>query len=213
MRAPWLPRALSYACGPACLAMVLASHGRESSVDDIRERLGTSRDGTTGYELVRVARELGMDARGVKAQDLAALKDVPLPAIAHYTQGHFVVLERVRPGRSVRVVDPMRGRLDLTVGEFRAVFSGVLVLFQRTPAFQKSRDRSWVRFLREALRERFRLLVWMCALSLLLQGIAFALPAAIAFVVDRVIPGRSLSTLALVLAGVPALVAGYTLTA
>ena len=213
MRVPWLPTALSYDCGPACLAMVLASHGRESSVDDIRERLGTSRDGTTGYELVRVARELGMDARGVKAQDLAALKDVPLPAIAHYTVGHFVVLEKVRPGRSVRVVDPMRGRLDLTLEEFGKEFSGVLVLLQRTPAFQRIRDRSWVRFLREALKHRGGLVVRLTLLSLLLQGIAFALPAALAYVVDRVIPGKSLSALALVLAGIPALIGGYTLTA
>jgi ABC-type bacteriocin/lantibiotic exporter with double-glycine peptidase domain len=99
--------------------MVLNYHGRESSVDDIRERLGTSRDGTTGYELVRVARELGMEAKGVKALDFAALALVPLPAIAHYTQGHFVVLENVRPRRSVRVVDPVRGRLVLSLEEFK----------------------------------------------------------------------------------------------
>jgi ABC-type bacteriocin/lantibiotic exporter with double-glycine peptidase domain len=213
MRVPWLPTALSYDCGPACLAMVLASHGRESSVDDIRERLGTSRDGTTGYELVRVARELGLDAKGVKAADLAALKEVPLPAIAHYTAGHFVVLEKVRPGRSVRVVDPVRGRLDRTLEEFGREFSGVLILLRRTPAFRKIRDRSWVRFLRDSLKGRGPLVAWLTGLSLLLQGIAFALPATLAFVVDRIIPGKSLSTLGLLLAGVPALVAGYTLTA
>jgi ABC-type bacteriocin/lantibiotic exporter with double-glycine peptidase domain len=42
--------------------MVLAYHGHDASVDEIRERLGTSRDGTTGYELVRVARDMGMNA-------------------------------------------------------------------------------------------------------------------------------------------------------
>jgi ATP-binding cassette subfamily B protein len=193
MRVPWLPTALAYDCGPACLAMVLNYHGRESSVDDIRERLGTSRDGTTGYELVRVARELGMEAKGVKALDFAALDLVSLPAIAHYTQGHFVVLERVQPRRSVRVVDPMRGRLVLPLEEFKKLSSGVLVLFQRSAAFQKSRDRSWLRFLRDALRQRWGLVVWLSALSLILQAIAFVLPAAVAFVVDRVIPGRSLS--------------------
>src|SRR5438093_10549875 len=131
MRVPWLPTALSYDCGPACLAMILGWHGRHSSVDDIRARLGTSRDGTTGYELVRVARELGMDARGVRAADPAALAGVPLPAIAHYRSGHFVVLECVRPGRSVRVVDPMRGRLVLPMQEFIEEFSGVLVVLPR----------------------------------------------------------------------------------
>jgi ABC-type bacteriocin/lantibiotic exporter with double-glycine peptidase domain len=193
--------------------MVLNFHGRDSSVDDIRERLGTSRDGTTGYELVRVARDLGMQAKGVRARDLEALKEVPLPAIAHYSQGHFVVLERVRPACSVRVVDPMRGRLDLSLEEFRGLFSGVLVLFQITPSFIKSRDRSWVRFLRDALRSRWGLALRLCLLSLALQGIAFAIPAILAFVVDRVIPQRSFSSLIVVLLGIPVLVIGSTLTA
>src|SRR4029434_4194150 len=88
MRVPWLPTALTYDCGPACLAMVLNYHGRESSVDDRRAKLGTSRDGTTGYELVRVARELGMEAKGVKALDFAALDLVALPAIGQYSHAH-----------------------------------------------------------------------------------------------------------------------------
>src|SRR5204863_3040851 len=93
LRVPWLPTALAYDCGPSCLAMVLAFHGYESSVDDLRQRLGTSRDGTTGYELARVARELGLEARGLKVEDPAALSSLTLPAIAHYSQGHFVVIE------------------------------------------------------------------------------------------------------------------------
>src|SRR5262245_23167687 len=103
MRVPWLPTSLSYDCGPACLAMVLAYHGHDASVDGIRERLGTGRDGTTGFDLARVARELGLVARGVRAEAPQALASIPLPAIAHYASGHFVVLEAVRAGRSVRV--------------------------------------------------------------------------------------------------------------
>jgi ABC-type bacteriocin/lantibiotic exporter with double-glycine peptidase domain len=193
--------------------MVMAWHGRDSSVDDIRERLGTSRDGTTGYELVRVGRELGMQARGVRAENPSALRNVPLPAIAHYRTGHFVVLERCRPGKSVRVVDPMRGRLDRGMAAFLEEFSGVLVLFEPTPAFTRKRNRSWMTFLKSVARARSRLILALVALSLCLQGMAFALPAALAFVVDRLIPARSLSLVALMAAGVPALVAGYALVA
>ena len=223
MRVPWLPTALYYDCGPACLAMILAWHGRESSVDDVRDRLGTSRDGTSGFELVRVARELGLSARGVKASGVEALAAVPLPAIAHYTRGHFVVLERVRAGRSgqpgppsggsVRVVDPMRGRLTRTLAEFAADFSGVLVLFEPTPAFRRERSRPWLDFLRNAVRGRGSVVARLAALSLALQGFAFVLPAAVTFVVDRVIPQRSLSALGLAALGIPVLVAVYALVA
>ena len=207
MRVPWLPTALTYDCGPACLAMVLAWHHRDSSVDDIRARLGSSRDGTTGYELVRVARELGMDARGLRVTETAALASVPLPAIAHYRSGHFVVLERVRTGRSVRVVDPMRGRLELSMADFLEEFSGVVVALQRTAAFHPDRGRPWLLMLGGPLSERRRALLVLLAVSLLAQGLALALPAAVTFVVDRVIPTRAASMLWLVAAGIPVLFA------
>src|SRR5690349_1772872 len=113
-RVAWLPTALDHDCGPACLAMVLAYHGSNVSIDAVREKLGTSRDGTTGLDLVRVARESGMEARGYRVENRAALRDVPLPLIAHYQSGHFVVLERYRAGRDVRVVDPVEGRRVLS---------------------------------------------------------------------------------------------------
>src|SRR5262249_26771940 len=112
MRVPWLAAALSYDCGPACLAMVPAHHGRDAPVDEMRGRLGTGRDGPTGLDLVRAARGLGFEARGFRVENPEALAGPPLPAIAHYRRGHFVVVERIRPGRSVRVVDPQRGRVE-----------------------------------------------------------------------------------------------------
>jgi hypothetical protein len=193
--------------------MVLAHHGRESSIDDIRGRLGTSRDGTTGYELARVARELGMEARGFRVEDPEALAQVALPAIAHYVRGHFVVIERVRPGSRVRVVDPLRGRLDLGWSAFWGEFSGVLVAFRKTAAFRPARDRSWLAFLAAAARSRVPLVARLVALALVLQAMALALPGGLAFVVDRVIPARSTTILGLIASGVPALIAGYTLVA
>lgn len=213
MRIPWLPTALTYDCGPACLAMILGHHGRDTSVDEMRGVLGTGRDGTTGLDLVRVARGLGLEARGFRVEDPAALADLPLPAIAHYKKGHFVVLERVRAGRSVRVVDPLRGRVDRPLPEFLDEFSGIVVALSRGPEFRPLRDRAWRSFLRGALRGRGWTVAAIVALSLLLQGFAFALPAVVAYVVDTVIPQRSLPALGLLVAGLPILVGAYALSA
>jgi ABC-type bacteriocin/lantibiotic exporter with double-glycine peptidase domain len=201
--------------------MVLAHHGHESSVDDLRQQLGTSRDGTTGYELARVARELGLETRGVRVEDPAALLGVPLPAIAHYREGHFVIVEHVwapargaRPGaapRAVRVVDPLRGRLRLSAEEFKKDFSGVLLTFRRTPSFHPRRDRRWLRFVSEAVTRRGSLVTRLTLLALTLQAYAFALPAMLTFVVDRLAHGRPVSAFGWLLAGVPAFVAGYAL--
>ena len=207
MRVPWLSTTLAYDCGPACLAMVISYHGRETSVDEVRERLGTSRNGTTGLDILRVARSLGMEGKGVRVTEPAALGEVPLPAIAHYTRGHFVVVERYKPGRGVRVVDPLQGRLDLALPAFLSEFSGVAVLLHPGAAFRRARDKAWWKFLREALRGNLPVFLRLATLSFLLQVFAFALPAALAFVVDKVIP-----SLSLVLAGVPVLLFSYALS-
>jgi len=212
-RVAWLPTALDHDCGPACLAMVLAYHGSNVSIDAVREKLGTSRDGTTGLDLVRVARESGMEARGYRVENRAALRDVPLPLIAHYQSGHFVVLERYRAGRDVRVVDPMAGRLVLSLDEFHRHASGVIVTLERGAGFQRSRDQSVRRFLVSTMRERWLLVLGLIAISLVFQGIAFAVPALVAFVVDRVIPAARVSFLALALVGIPVFAAGFALSA
>ncbi len=212
-RVAWLPASLDMDCGPACLAMVLAYHGQESSVDAVRERLGTGRDGTTGLDLVRVAREAGMDSRGYRVVEADALRAVPLPVIAHYKSGHFVVVERFRPGRDVRVVDPMQGRNNLASEEFQRLFSGTIVTLTRGEDFAPSRDRSLRRFLAGTVRERWRLVLVLMAVSLVLQATAFAVPALVAFVVDRVIPTGSVSFLSLAVAGIPVFLAAYALSA
>lgn len=209
----WLPASLDMDCGPACLAMVLAYHGMDSSVDAMRERLGTGRDGTTGLDLVRVAREAGMDSRGYRVVETDALGAVPLPLIAHYKSGHFVVVERFRPSRDVRVVDPVRGRTNLASEEFQRLFSGTIVTFARSEGFTPSRDRSLRRFLTGTVREQWRLVLLLVAISLVLQGTAFAVPALVAFVIDRVIPSGSVSFLSIAVAGVPVFLAAYALAA
>jgi ABC-type bacteriocin/lantibiotic exporter with double-glycine peptidase domain len=193
--------------------MVLAYHGSDASVDAVRERLGTSRDGTTGLDLVRVARESGMEARGYRVEDRAALRTIPLPLIAHYKSGHFVVVERYRANRDVRVVDPLEGRRVISTDEFHDHASGVIVTLERGERFAPASDRSLQRFIRSTLAERWRLIAGLMAVSLLFQGMAFAVPALVALVVDRVVPGASLSFLALALAGVPVFAAGYALSA
>src|SRR5688572_500116 len=212
-RVAWLPASLDMDCGPSCLAMVLAYHGMDSSVDTMRERLGTGRDGTTGLDLVRVAREAGMESRGYHVAETDALRAVPLPLIAHYKSGHFVVVERLRPGRDVRVVDPMLGRTNVASEEFQRLFSGTIVTFAPAEGFAPSRDRSLRRFLVETVRERWRLVLLLVAVSLVLQAIAFAVPALVAFVVDRVIPTGSVSFLSIAVAGIPVFLAGYAFSA
>jgi len=53
-------------CGAASLAMVLGYYGRWVGLDEMRVRTGASRDGTSAADLLRTAREFGMEGAGYR---------------------------------------------------------------------------------------------------------------------------------------------------
>ncbi len=115
-------------CGPACLAMVLAAHGKGIPLETIKARLRLTKDGIDAYSLLKTAKHFGLKGRGVEA-NLPALHKVPLPAILHWGKKHYVVL--IRLGRKWAYIhDPGAGKLKLTMKEFERLFSGTVLLFE-----------------------------------------------------------------------------------
>src|SRR5690348_4007709 len=70
-------------CGPACLAMVLGYHGREMSLEQVRDLTGSTRDGTTAQTLLSAGRKLGLRGQGVSLDD-DALSYLPPASILHW---------------------------------------------------------------------------------------------------------------------------------
>ena len=117
--------------GPACLAMVAASHGIGHSVVALKDKAGTDGRGTNLRGLVGAARAIGFAARGVRATR-DALSGIGLPAIAHWSEGgshHFVVLYEVGRDR-ITVGDPAAGIRRLTPAAFHERWTGILVLLR-----------------------------------------------------------------------------------
>ncbi|NUW39668.1 peptidase domain-containing ABC transporter [Nonomuraea rhodomycinica] len=203
-------------CGAACLAMVLCHHGMRTTLHEVSERLQVGRDGLNAKAIVEGARDHGLKARAfsLAPEDLAR---VPLPAIAHWEFGHFLVVERWAPDR-VDVVDPARGRRRLTAEEFGAGFTGVLLVFEPDAGFRRgtsSMAGAWRReFVRTLFRRRRGLLAQVIAASLLLQLLGLGLPLLSELLIDTVIPSRAAGVLSLLggaalLAGAAQFVIGY----
>jgi ABC-type bacteriocin/lantibiotic exporter with double-glycine peptidase domain len=115
-------------CGPACLAMVLAAHGKNISLERIKTRLRLTNDGIDAFTLLKTGKYFGLKGRGVEA-NLPALHKLPLPAILHWGRKHYVVL--VRLGRKwAHINDPGAGKMKLTMKEFQRLFSGTVLLFE-----------------------------------------------------------------------------------
>lgn len=189
-------------CGAACLAMILGYYGRLTSISEIRERCGPTRDGLTALAIVNAARSYGLRVRPITMKE-HNLQHVSLPAIIHWEFNHFLVLERWSPS-SVQVVDPARGRLRLSMEEFEAGFTGIIIMLEPGTQFQKRSRRgiNLLSYVNSYLRQAPLALLQVLGASLLLQLAGLVTPLLTEVVVDHILPLQLRSVLPLVGIGI-----------
>jgi ABC-type bacteriocin/lantibiotic exporter with double-glycine peptidase domain len=116
-------------CGIAALSMVFEAHGREAELAAIRGKVLGRGEGLSLLEMEEIADGRGLPADGWRL-DFAALRATPLPAIAHFAD-HYVVVDRISAGGTVRVRDPAVGLVDYPRGSFERLWTGVVLVFPR----------------------------------------------------------------------------------
>jgi ATP-binding cassette, subfamily B, bacterial len=202
---PYVQQNSNADCLAACIAMVLGWHGRHVRLDELRDRLGTGRDGATAMGGVRVARQYGLSGRGV-ALELKDLDFLPSGSILHWRFDHFVVLDR-RDGEQFRIVDPALGPRSVSREEFGRNFTGVALTFEKASDFEPGNGRArgaWS-YVRRYLSNS-RLLTRIFVLTGVLQIVGVGLPVLTGVVVDRVIPRGDLQLMTLLAVGFAGLV-------
>jgi ATP-binding cassette subfamily B protein len=125
-------------CGAACLASVSAHYKLNIPIARIRQWAGTDKKGTNAWGLIKAAEKLGFSAKGVKGE-LEAMREVPLPAIAHVvvkkTLQHYVVVYKFTKD-CVEIMDPGDGQIHRkSHAEFAEEWTGVLILLSPNQEF------------------------------------------------------------------------------
>lgn len=203
-RTPTILQMEASECGAAALAMVLAHHGRWESLEQLRMLCGVSRDGSKAVNILKAARSLGLDAKGMRLEP-ADLAHIPLPAILFVDMNHFVVLEG-RRGDGFQLNDPAVGRRRVGREEFDAMFSGIALVFAPGPEFRRQgTPRGVLRTLLDTTRGSGTALWAAAVCSALLGGFAMLGPALNRIFVDYPLLGNPPGWLdALVLAALAA---------
>lgn len=132
-RIPFVAQMTASECPVACLAMVLAHHGRPVPVRRLRAALGTGRDGATAHALCEAARGFGLVGRGLRVPPARAHELSPA-TILHWESKHFVVLERATREHAW-IVDPAAGRRRVDADVLARSFSGLALAFEPDPAY------------------------------------------------------------------------------
>ncbi len=99
-------------CGVACLAAIIKYYGGDRTLDEIRQKSGTTKTGTTLLGLFQGAKFLGFEAAGLEADGIDNLKELDGPAILHVILEnklqHYVVFHGFTSDQII-IGDPGRG--------------------------------------------------------------------------------------------------------
>lgn len=190
VRTPTVLQMEAVECGAACLAIVLAHHGRHVPLEELRVACGVSRDGSKASNMVKAARTYGLTAGG-KRYDLGDFAAATLPAIVFWNFNHFVVVEGFGPD-VVYINDPAFGPRKVSRAEFGRAYTGVTLAFEPGPDFRKGGSPpSLVRALAPRLSgsgAAFAFIV-LATLALVLPGLV--LPIFTQVFVDEYLIGRA----------------------
>jgi len=193
--------------------MILGYFGYSTSVRELRETFAPGRDGISAGALVRAARSYGLVASGYAADAIGSLT---MPAIVHWEDNHFVVVEEITD-KFVRIIDPAVGRRRLSIEEFQAGVGKVALTFVPGESFRPTKaelEPFWSSYLRSllSLPGTPRLLGQVFAVTLVAQFLVIVMPVSAEMAVDEVDRLRTTPLLGLLGLGVIAVTLAQLLT-
>lgn len=175
-------------CGAASLAMVFGYFGKHMPLEQARVEVDVTRDGCNAANIMRAAKRYGLDCHGYRKEP-EDLRELDMPCIIHWNFNHFVVLEGFK-GDYIYLNDPAVGRRKLTSEEFEDCFTGVVLTFRKTEAFEESKkDTASAEFLKYRLRGYIGVIFKLLYIGLLIVFPGLVLPVLSQVFMDDILVG------------------------
>ncbi|WP_316828771.1 peptidase domain-containing ABC transporter [Pedobacter miscanthi] len=157
-------------CGPACLKMISQHYGKFYSLQYLRDKCGLTREGVSFLDISHASEALGFRTLSIKCTVDDLLTRIPLPAIVHWDNSHYVVVHNTsvaKPGLfryskekvssletlnrgSIYVSDPAKGQIKYSSVEFAKKWvknnsnKGVLLVMEPQPDFYEKQSQEKV---------------------------------------------------------------------
>jgi ATP-binding cassette subfamily B protein RaxB len=188
-------------CGLACLAMIAGRYGHRMDLAALRRHYNLSLRGTTLHDLVRVASNMRLATRALRAE-LPHLRRLRLPCILHWDHNHFVVLTRVGR-RSMVIHDPGVGRRSVPTEEVNKRFTGIVLEAWPAEGFERKTERARIKVwdLMRRTDGFAAAATQVLTMSFVLEVIVIAIPLAFQVVLDEVVVSDDRDLLTLIALG------------
>ncbi len=136
-------------CGATCLKMIAQFYNRKIDIRYLREIAYTNKNGVTLSSLINAADTIGFETLPTQITFDQLCNDVPLPAILHWKNSHYVVAyksEKKNNKQFIHIADPAYGKLKLQQKETESLWNvdhekkGITLLFEAHTNFNPHMD-------------------------------------------------------------------------
>ena len=170
-------------CGLACIAMILNYYGIDISLTELREEYGVPRGGYSIAQLLEILNKYEIQGRAIKNCNILNIRTIKEPFIAYWKSSHFVIIERVCK-RYVKIIDPARGKISMSLEEFNKNFSNILIYFPLIVKKYNRKKKTDKTLLRIILKNKREITLSLIA-TFLLQLVTLYIPIYIQKTLDQ----------------------------
>lgn len=214
-------------CGPACIQMVAYHYGKRISLYLLRDFCNVTRLGVSGDDIVSGCRKLGLETVPCMVMKEKS-EGLPLPAIIHWRQNHFVVLYDIKEKAGERIyhiADPQYGKINMKEDMFQEEWcgketKGYAILIRPTEAFETietdktsfwETSKLFLSPLCQSIKKFSKNFVYVALLSILILFANWCMPFFFQRAVDIGIGNRDLSIVIMLMAGQLVCFLGYSI--
>lgn len=192
-------------CGLACIRMLTRHHGLSVPLKHLKEHTDLSRVGMTVRDIMSVLGNLSMESVAVKVTTSKCL-EMPLPAILHWRQNHFVVLYKVNfSKRLFYIADPDKGKICYSEKDFSSYWvgsgddpRGIAIISEplddfKLQKFEKENVvKDFLSYITQFLKVHRHSFIFSLLATLLIMGADFAVPVLLKRTIDEGIGAKDL---------------------
>lgn len=214
-------------CGPACIQMVAYHYGKRISLYLLRDFCNVTRLGVSGDDIVSGCRKLGLETVPCMVMKEKS-EGLPLPAIIHWRQNHFVVLYDIKEKAGERIyhiADPQYGKINMKEDMFQEEWcgketKGYAILIRPTEAFETietdktsfwETSKLFLSPLCQSIKKFSKNFVYVALLSILILFANWCMPFFFQKAVDIGIGNRDLSIVVMLMVGQLVCFLGYSI--